>query len=162
MALRLETVTPADFEPLVPVLSEADENDDRIRAEIRLPGRAAYRGRVGDEVVGAATMRWEQDEGEIVHIAVLPQRRGQGLGKAIVEALLAVAAERGVASVVVGTANSSLDNIAFYQHCGFRMDHVRRDYFDYLDEPVIEQGIPMRDMLVFRRTSRPASDAAPR
>jgi len=52
--------------------------------------------------------------------------------------------------VLVGTANSSLENIAFYQKCGFRMDHVRRDYFVYVQPPVIQNGIVMRDMLVLR------------
>ena len=53
-------------------------------------------------------------------------------------------------TLLVGTANCSLDNIAFYQKCGFRMDHVRRDYFWYHRTPVVEHGIPVRDMLVFR------------
>lgn len=150
MALRVERVPPAEFETLIPVLSEADEDDERIRAQIDLPGRVAYRAVVGEEVIGAATMRWHSEESEIVHIAVLPQWRGRDYGKAIVAALLAEANERRVASVIVGTANSSLDNIAFYQRCGFRMDHVRRDYFSYLDHPILEQGIAMRDMLVLR------------
>jgi RimJ/RimL family protein N-acetyltransferase len=57
---------------------------------------------------------------------------------------------RDVRSVLVGTANSSLSNIAFYQKCGFRIDHVRRDYFSYFAQPVMEDGILIRDMLVFR------------
>ena len=152
MALRIEAVPPAEFEALVPVLSEADEDDERIRAEFTRPGRVAYRGLLDGEVIGAATMRWDREESEIVHIAVLPRWQGRGHGKAFVAALLAEADERGVVSVIVGTANSSLDNIAFYQRCGFRMDHVRRDYFDYFDHPVVERGIAMRDMLVLRRT----------
>jgi ribosomal protein S18 acetylase RimI-like enzyme len=53
-------------------------------------------------------------------------------------------------SLLVGTANSSLDNIAFYQKCGFRMYEIRRDYFAYIQPPVLEYGILLRDMLVFR------------
>jgi ribosomal protein S18 acetylase RimI-like enzyme len=77
-------------------------------------------------------------------------RAGHGHGTELVADLLAEARKRNVESVIVGTANCSLDNIAFYQRCGFRMDSVRRDYFDYIDPPIIENGIRMRDMLVFR------------
>ena len=64
MALRVEAVPPAEFEALVPVLSEADEDDGRIRAEITRPGRVAYRAVLGQEVIGAATMRWHSEESE--------------------------------------------------------------------------------------------------
>jgi hypothetical protein len=51
--------------------------------------------------------------------------------------------------LLVGTANSALDNIAFYQKCGFRMSAVKRDFFAYIQPPLREQGIEMRDMIVF-------------
>ena len=35
----------------------------------------------------------------------------------------------------------------FYQRLGFRMDHVRQDYFGYYREPHYENGIEIRDML---------------
>jgi hypothetical protein len=37
-----------------------------------------------------------------------------------------------------------------YQKCGFRLDHVRHDYFWYYRTPHFENGIQIRDMLVFR------------
>lgn len=51
--------------------------------------------------------------------------------------------------LVVGTANSTLDNIAFYQRCGFRMYAVKRDYFAYIQPAIVEDGIVMRDNIVF-------------
>jgi uncharacterized protein with PhoU and TrkA domain len=51
---------------------------------------------------------------------------------------------------VVGTPNSSLGNIAFYQKCGMHMVYVRRDYFRYERQPSFEHGIQKRDLLVFR------------
>jgi ribosomal protein S18 acetylase RimI-like enzyme len=148
--LRLEEAAPAEYEALLPLLSEADESDDRIRTEMTAPSRVSYRATVDGQLVGAAVMRWQPDESELVYIAVRTELRGQGHGKAIVAALLDEADRRAVASVVVGTANSSLDNIGFYQRCGFRMDEVRRDHFAYVDPPVVERGIVMRDMLVLR------------
>jgi GNAT superfamily N-acetyltransferase len=150
--LRVETATPDQYEALVPVLSEAEESDERILAEMRRPDRESYRALLGTDVIGAATTHWRRPDSELLYIVVLPRWRGHGHGKALVATLLAEAAGRRIASVIVGTANCSLENIAFYQHCGFRMDHVRRDHFGYVQPPVTEHGIPMRDMLVFRYT----------
>jgi len=52
--------------------------------------------------------------------------------------------------LLVGTANAALENIAFYQKCGFRMFEIRRDYFAYIQPPISEHGIVLRDMLVLR------------
>ncbi len=57
---------------------------------------------------------------------------------------------RGGHALLVGTANAALDNIAFYQKCGFRMVEIRRDYFAYIQPPVAENGIILRDMIVLR------------
>ncbi len=59
------------------------------------------------------------------------------------------ARQRGATRLLVGTGNFSLDNIAFYQKCGFRMSHVRRGYFDDVDPPEVWQEIELRDMIVF-------------
>jgi ribosomal protein S18 acetylase RimI-like enzyme len=103
-----------------------------------------------NQLVGAATMRWRSDGCEIMELAIAPERQGQGLGKHLVAWLIAEARRRGKGEMLVGTANSSIDNIAFYQKCGFRMDQIRKDYFWYYREPHYEYGIQVRDMLVFR------------
>jgi ribosomal protein S18 acetylase RimI-like enzyme len=95
-------------------------------------------------------MQWRGDPCEIMELAVAPGRQGQGLGKHLVAWLIAEARRRGKRQMLVGTANSSIDNIAFYQKCGFRMDQIRKDHFSYYGEPRYEDGIQVRDMLVFR------------
>ncbi len=59
------------------------------------------------------------------------------------------ARRRSVRVLLVGTGSVSLDNIAFYQKCGFRMSHVRRNYFEYIQPPLVVDGIRLRDMIVF-------------
>ena len=95
-------------------------------------------------------MQWRSDPCEIMELAVAPERHGQGIGRQIVAWLIDEARRRGKRAVLVGTANSSIGNMAFYQKTGFRMDHVRKDYFWYYREPIYENGIQIRDMLVFR------------
>jgi hypothetical protein len=72
------------------------------------------------------------------------------LGKQFVLWLINEARRRGKSRLLVGTANSSIANIVFYQRCGLRMDHVRQDYFWYYREPRYENDIRIHDMLVFR------------
>jgi hypothetical protein len=42
------------------------------------------------------------------------------------------------------------DTIAFYQKCGFRMDHVRHNFFSYIQPPLVIDAIPLVDMRVLR------------
>jgi predicted N-acetyltransferase YhbS len=95
-------------------------------------------------------MQWRGDPCEIMELAVAPGRHGQGIGREIVAWLIDEARRLSKTAMLVGTANSSIGNITFYQKVGFRMDHVRKEYFWYYREPHYENGIQIRDMLVFR------------
>jgi hypothetical protein len=54
----------------------------------------------------------------------------------------------GTTKVVVGTGNSSLDALAFYQKLGFRMEAIDRDHFvRTYPLPIVENGIFCRDMV---------------
>jgi ribosomal protein S18 acetylase RimI-like enzyme len=150
MSVLLQRVLFPAAETLMPILRDADEDDQRIRTTLANDAYTTYAAFDGEQMVGAATVCWQEHESEIEYIAVAPSVRGQGYGKAIMAALLEEAQLRNVRTVLVGTGNSSWDTIAFYQKCGFRMDHVRKDYFDYIQPPLIEDGIRLQDMLVLR------------
>jgi ribosomal protein S18 acetylase RimI-like enzyme len=148
--VSLSVVAPQEAETAILLLKDADEGEERIRAIVISANHTTYLARDGESVIGAATMHWNTDESEIIYIAVASAQRGHGYGKAIISQLLEEARCRGVRAVLVGTATTSFDNIAFYQKCGFRVDYVRRDYFSYIQPPIFENGIRMRDMLVLR------------
>ncbi len=151
MDVHLNPVPGADAEELLPILRDAEEREERLREALSDPTCRTFAALTGDRTVGAAVVRWDDSEpAEIVYIAVVPGERGRGHGRRIVAA---VQADVHTGTLSVGTANSSLDNIAFYQKCGFRMRCVRRDFFDYITPPVRENGIVMRDMIVFDYTA---------
>ena len=150
MSLALSVVVPAEIDALIPILQDADEDVGRIRTLLTDGMHTSYAIFDGERLIGAATVRWAENESEIEYIAVVASLRGRGYGQAIIAALLEEARRRRANSLLVGTANSSLNTIAFYQKCGFRMDSVRHDFFSYVQPPITENGIPMRDMLVLR------------
>jgi GNAT superfamily N-acetyltransferase len=139
-----------EWESLIPLLLLAEPSEGALRWSLSRLSDAVYRMEVDGALAGAATMRWRGNPCEIVELAIAPERQGQGLGRQLVAWLAAEARRRSQPAIIVGTGNASIGNIVFYQKCGFRMDHVRPDYFWYYDEPRDENGIPVRDLLVFR------------
>ena len=151
MSLKIEAISSHETMFLLPMLLDADEGEGRIRAVLLDPTCTAYACWLDSQLAGAAVVRWEKkDPSEILYIEVAAALRDRGYGKQIMQALQDEMRSRGGRSLLVGTANAALENIAFYQKCGFRMYEIRRDYFAYIQPPVLEHGIPLRDMLVLR------------
>jgi N-acetylglutamate synthase-like GNAT family acetyltransferase len=150
MSITIRQAQTDEIETLIPLLLQAEESERALRWGLANLVDMVYRADEGAVLIGAATMQWRGDPCEIMELAVVPERRWLGIGRSIVAWLVDEARRHQKTAVLVGTANSSIDNIAFYQKCGFRMDHVRKDYFWYYREPVYENGIQIRDMLVFR------------
>jgi GNAT superfamily N-acetyltransferase len=155
MTLLVRDVPAGDTDPLIPILLEAEPTESALRWSLENLSDAVYRLEEDGRIVGAATVRWEGDPCEIVELAILPERQGHGLGRHLVDWIAAEARRRGKRWLEVGTSNASLGNIAFYQKCGFRMHHVRQDYFWYQRPRGVEHGIPVQDLLVFRLALRP-------
>ncbi|MEO8956437.1 MAG: GNAT family N-acetyltransferase [Ktedonobacteraceae bacterium] len=151
MSLVTERVPHNETTFLLPILADAEEGEERIRATLLDTTCTTYASWLDGQLAGAAVVRWEQEEpSEIVYIAVATALRGRGYGKQIIHVLQEELRRRGGHALLVGTANAALANIAFYQKCGFRMFAIRRDYFAYIQPPIAEHGIVLRDMLVLR------------
>lgn len=149
MQCEIMTVAREEADALLPVLHDAEEAEERIRTALLDPSCVAYASRVAGELIGAAVVHWDKRApSEILYIAVVAAQRGKGYGKQLIAAIQAELPQRGGNTLLVGTANCSLENIAFYQKCGFRMLEVRRDYYSYIQPPLQEHGIVMRDMIV--------------
>ncbi|HEX6290310.1 MAG TPA: GNAT family N-acetyltransferase [Herpetosiphonaceae bacterium] len=149
MAIVIREVQGDQIEAVIPVLLLAEESERALRWGLAHLVDTVYRMDDDGQLVGAATMRWNDEPCELQELAIVEGRQGQGLGKHLLAWLLAEARRRRKKRMLVGTANSSISNIAFYQKVGFRMDHIRHDYFRYYREPRYENGIQIRDMLVF-------------
>jgi GNAT superfamily N-acetyltransferase len=150
MSFTIREVSKNEVAALLPLLLLAEPSESALRWSLNNLSDTAYGMEESGMLVGAATLRWHKAPCEIIELAIVQERQGQGLGRQFIEWLIAEGRRRGKAEILVGTANSSIDNIIFYQKCGFRMHKVRRDYFWYHREPLIEDGLQVRDMIVFR------------
>ena len=162
MTIEIREAGAGEVGALMPLLLLAEPSERALQWSIANLSDAVYRMDDDGELVAAATVQWNDEPCEIVEIGVAEGRQGRGYGKRFVAWLLDEARRRGKRAMVVGTRNASISNIAFYQKCGFRMDHVRPDYFWYYREPVYENGIRVRDLLVFRHDLQDDSGAARR
>jgi ribosomal protein S18 acetylase RimI-like enzyme len=89
---------------------------------------------------------------EIKNIAVAETHQGIGIGKQLLEHAITQAQEKGFQEIQIGTANSSIGQLALYQKNGFEMESIRKNFFtDNYPEPMFENGILVRDMVVLKR-----------
>ena len=85
---------------------------------------------------------------ELMNVAVAESHQGKGIGKLLVCHAIEVAKTSGRDSIEIGTGNSSIQQLALYQKCGFRMKEIFHDYFvKHYEEPIFENGIQCRDMV---------------
>ncbi|KAB8143895.1 GNAT family N-acetyltransferase [Chloroflexia bacterium SDU3-3] len=151
MDLQIYQLEGAAVERAIPLLMLAEPSEWALRWGLAHLSDAVYAAEDAGALVGAVSVQWRSDPCEIEELGVAPERQGQGIGRAMVAWVAGEARRRGKTAILVGTPNSSIGNLAFYQRIGFRMDHIRRDYFRYYNPPRVENGIPMRDMVMFRQ-----------
>jgi GNAT superfamily N-acetyltransferase len=135
-----------DRQRLLPLLLLADESE-AIGSYIDQGALFAIRD--VDTDIGVLLLIHEGNDVEVKNLAVAEGSRRQGVGTQAIAFATQWAREAGANTLTVGTANSSLDAIRFYQKAGFRMSGVKRGFFEAYPAPIWEDGIQVRDMLVF-------------
>lgn len=143
---RLQAHEPLPLE----LLLEADPSENLVRAYCH--SGWCMIGELGEVMVGVYVLLALSPElAEIKNVAVAESFRGQGYGRQLLEHALAEAERRKFRTVEIGTGNSSLDQLALYQKCGFRMHAIDLDFFSrHYPEPIFENGIECRDMVKLR------------
>ena len=103
--------------------------------------------------IGAMVLQEQnQQEAEIMNIAVAEHFQSQGIGKLLIEKAVEVSQSKGYTSLKVGTGDSGYRQISFYRRNGFEVCEVRKNYFvDKFPEPVFENGVMLKDMVVLER-----------
>jgi ribosomal protein S18 acetylase RimI-like enzyme len=137
------------------LLLEADPS--RARVEAYLSDELTRIARLNDEVIGIYVLvRHEPVRFELMNIAVRSAYRGTGMARRLLGHAIGLAESKGARVIDVGTGNSSLNALAFYQRSGFRIIGVTPDFFTAnYPEPIVEDGIPCLDRVHLRLTLTP-------
>ena len=102
--------------------------DDMLRAYAG--GRTLVARDDEGAIVGTGTLRPHgSNEAEIVRMSVRTDSRRFGLGRRLVDELVATARGWGCEAVVLETTTAWTEVVAFYQRCGFAITHVEHGDF---------------------------------
>ena len=132
----------------LPLLRLADDSETEIRSYYQSGRLFAFEA--DGAVLGMTLVMLEPDHAELKSVAVDPAMHGRGIGRQMLRLVLDELRAIGVHRVIVGTAGSSIGQLAFYQKAGFRMASIERDFFNEsrgYSAGLEENGIPLRDMV---------------
>lgn len=86
---------------------------------------------------------------EIKNLAVAPAQQGHGIATGLIHFAIDQARQNSYRQVIVGTGSTSAKQLLLYQRCGFRVTAIKRNFFlNNYDQPIYENGIQLKDMLI--------------
>lgn len=103
--------------------------EDAFARLLALPGTTGALAAEEDAPVGFVLARQALDEAELLTLAVLPERRRRGFGRALLAYCLGVLAEGGVRRAFLEVAAENAAARALYAGLGFALAGERRDYY---------------------------------
>ena len=131
--------------PIV-LLLEADPSEHIIRSY--LDDSWCFVATLDGQVVGACIAKTiGTGIAEIFNISVYPEFQKRGIGSGLLRFSLQALADKKIKRVELSTGTFGYQ-LAYYQRAGFRVETVVKDYFlKTYPEPIIENGIQLKDML---------------
>ncbi len=138
MGLLLRDATPADIPALMAIEqvcfdSPVAFNRRRIRNLITNPrvytSVAVVDGSVAGWAVGLVRRHHSHRSGRLYNLAIATAARGRGVGRRLVEHLLACFSRAGVRHIYLEVEAGNAAAIALYERCGFTQVRTLNDYF---------------------------------
>lgn len=100
----------------------------------------------------------EESAVEVKNIGLKEAYRGKGIGSKVIKKLEVLYERNQYSKMIVGTADSSLENIAFYKKAGFYQRGVKKNFFLQYVPPIYENGLQAIDMIMFEKKLKSRSD----
>jgi len=89
---------------------------------------------------------------EIKNIAVDTKHQGQGIGKLLLRDAISRAKAKGFKTIIIGTGDIAIKQLHLYQKVGFEIFDVKKGfYLDNYPEPIYENGIQLKDMVMLKK-----------
>lgn len=131
------------------LLTESDPNINLVRDY--LENGTLYGFYLNDEPVSFIAVEIIDGEVEIKNLLTLSEHRGHGYAKALIKFIEETYSSYN--TFLVGTANSSLENITFYTRLGYVYSHRIENFFiDYYPSKIIENGMQATDLIYLKKS----------
>lgn len=137
----IRTMQPADIDAVMKVENlsfSVPWSRDAFEAEICDNALAHYLVIIANnEIVGYGGCWIVIDEAHITNVAISPNFRGVGLGKILLDAMIAMAKGKGALSLTLEVRVSNTPAKKLYESCGFQASGVRRQYYSDNNEDAL-------------------------
>jgi ribosomal-protein-alanine N-acetyltransferase len=135
--VAIEPMSAADLPAAIAIDATAfaghetgDAREKQLEAELARPWARLRVARGDGGVVVGYLLFWHvADEAHLLNVAVAPAMRRRGIGRALVEHLLAYARGNAVAKILLEVRASNRAAIALYEELGFAEINVRKGYY---------------------------------
>lgn len=160
--LTMSSSNPIHIRPLTPdapipfdLLQLADPS--RALIETYLSQGRVYVAKQAAIVVGVYVLvPLSKTSIEIKNIAVDPAYQNQGIGKQLLADATLQAQRQGYSEILIGTGNSSVQQLALYQRQGFTMKKVKWNFFtEQYQTPIMENGILCQHLILLAKNIAP-------
>lgn len=89
---------------------------------------------------------------EIKNIAVVSEYQEKGIGTALLSHIFTLMKNKGFIKLIIGTANTSMIPLQFYQKMGFKIYSIKKNFFiDHYSEPIFEDGDQCVDLIMLEK-----------
>lgn len=135
MSVVVDTMTEADIDAVLAIDVAAfreprDVRERSLREELARPWARLRVARADGGVVVGYLLFWHVvDEGHVINVAVAPQERRKGIGRVLVDHLVAHAKENGIVKLLLEVRASNVAAIGLYEAAGFTRFNVRERYY---------------------------------
>jgi [ribosomal protein S18]-alanine N-acetyltransferase len=102
----------------------------QLREELERTWARVRVARRGPDVLGYALFWHVADEVHLLNVAVAPAARRAGVGRALVEDIVAYARSHAAVKILLEVRASNAAAIALYEALGFERFNVRKRYYD--------------------------------
>lgn len=134
--MTIRPASPADVPRLSDLAAEAFDprygegwNGSQLAATLAMPISWAEVFEIGEQLAGFSMNRIAADDAELLLIAVCPAYRRKGIGKALLDAAMASASDRGARHMHLEVRHNNEAAIQLYNEYGFRVIGRRTDYY---------------------------------
>jgi uncharacterized protein YhfF/ribosomal protein S18 acetylase RimI-like enzyme len=125
----------------------ADSDEDQINKYIN--ESVFFASYIENKIIGIIGLKeLNNEEIEIVCIAVHEKMQNQGIGKQLIEKAVAYSRNQKYKEIIIKTGNCGIKQIKLYMKCGFRMYKIEPDYFiKKYKFPIYEEDIQCVDQI---------------